>query len=56
MVSHPKIRPPGLVSDFQVDKKRSINKIAFIGRNTCLILAFNGFPESPGSFASFSYG
>jgi len=24
--------------------------------NTCPILAFSGFPESPGSFASFTYG
>jgi hypothetical protein len=56
MGSNPKIYPPGLVSDFQVDKKSSINKISFIGRNTCPILAFNGFPKSPGSFASFLYG
>ena len=56
MVSHPKIHPPGLVSDFQADKKSSIDKIAPIGRNTCPILAFSGFPESPGSSASFTYG
>ena len=56
MGSHPKIHPPGLVSDFQVDKKNSIDKIAPIGRNTCPILAFNGFPESLGSSASFTYG
>ena len=54
--SHPKIHPPGLDSDFQADEKSSINKIAPIGRNTCPILAFSGFPESPGSFASFTYG
>ena len=36
-------------------KKSSIDKITPIGRNTCLILAFSGFPESPGSFASFTY-
>ena len=41
---------------FRWTKKSSINKIAFIGRNTCPILAFNGFPESPGSSASFLYG
>jgi hypothetical protein len=38
---------------FRWTKKSSVNKIAFIGRNTCPILEFNGFPESPGSSASF---
>ena len=56
MISHPKIHPPGLVSDFQADKKSSIDKIAPIGHNTCPILAFCGFPESPGSSASFTHG
>ena len=56
MVSHPKIHPPGLVSDFQADKKIGIDKIAPIGRNTCLILAFSGFIESPGSSTSFTSG
>jgi hypothetical protein len=41
---------------FRWTKKSSVNKIAFIGRNTCPILEFNGFPESPGSSASFLYG
>ena len=53
---HPKIHPPGLVSDFQVYEKSSIDKIAPIGRNTCPILAFSGFPKSLGSSASFTYG
>ena len=56
MVSHPKIHPPGLVSDFQADEKSSIDKIAPKCRITCLILAFSGFPESPGLSASFTYG
>ena len=56
MVSHPKIHRPGLVSDIQADKKSSIDKIAPIGRNSCPILDFSGFPESPGVFASFTYG
>ncbi len=34
----------------------SIDKIAPISRNTCPILAFSGFPEIPGSSASFIYG
>ena len=55
MVSHPKIHPPGLVSDFQADEKNSIGKNAPIGRNNCPILTFSGFPESPGLFASFTY-
>ena len=56
MGSHPKIHPPGLVGDFQVDKKSIIDKIAPIGRNTCPILAFSGFPESPGSSSYFIHG
>jgi hypothetical protein len=30
--------------------------IASIGSNTCPILAFSGFAESPGPSASFTYG
>ena len=56
MGSHPKIHPPGLVGDFQADKKVALTKIAPIGRNTCSILAFSGFPESPGSSATFTNG
>ncbi len=41
---------------FRWTKKNSINKIALIGRNTCPILAFSGFLESPGSSTSFTYG
>jgi hypothetical protein len=41
---------------FRRTNKSSIDKIAPIGRNTCPILAFSGFPESPGSSASFTYG
>ena len=56
MGSHPKIHPTGLVSDFQADEKSSIDKIAPKGRNTCLILVFSSFPESPDLSASFIYG
>ena len=41
---------------FSRTKKSSIDKIAPIGRNTCPILEFSGFPESPGLSASFTYG
>ena len=41
---------------FRQTKKSNIDKIAPIGHNTCPILAFSGFPESPGSSASFTYG
>ena len=41
---------------FRWTNKISIDKIAPIGRNTCPILAFSGFPESLGLFASFTYG
>ena len=51
MVSHPKIHPPRLNSDFQL----ALTKL-LLCHNTCLILAFCGLPGSPGLSASFTYG
>jgi hypothetical protein len=40
---------------FRRTKKVALTKL-LIGRNTCPILAFSGFPEIPGSSTSFTNG
>jgi len=55
MGSYPKIHPPGLDSDFQAYKKVALTTL-LLCRNTCPVLAFSGFPKSPGLSDSFTYG
>ena len=51
-----KFIPLDCLVNFRQTKKRGIDKIAPIGRNTCPILTSSGFPESLGLSASFTYG